>query len=104
MLANRSGWRARGAAGVRLDRMLSASARLAGGSRYRGTTNDSWLARETKKETDVIKKNSRLQINDITRTKQRLGQRELSAASLKLVSAGVACQGGTCTLCDDCDE
>jgi hypothetical protein len=52
----------------------------------------------------MIKKASRLQINDITETKKRLGERELSNAKLKQVGGGIVCQGGTCTLCDDCDE
>jgi hypothetical protein len=52
------------------------------------------------------KKLSRLQISDITATKKRLGQRELSEAQLKMVGGGViATEGGTCTICPcDCDE
>jgi hypothetical protein len=64
------------------------------------------LARRSNKETAVNKKLSRLQISDITATKKRLGQRELSEAQLKLVGGGVvATEGGTCTICPcDCDE
>lgn len=51
----------------------------------------------------MIKKQSRLAINDLAETKRRLGERELSEAKLKLVSGGLPTQGGTCTTCDDCD-
>jgi len=52
----------------------------------------------------MMKKNSRLRINDITATKKRLGERELNNAQLKQVGGGLISQGGTCTMCDDCDE
>jgi hypothetical protein len=50
-----------------------------------------------------MKRTSRLQINDITETRKRLGERELGEAKLKQVTGGMPSQGGTCTLCDDCD-
>jgi hypothetical protein len=62
------------------------------------------LVRHSTRRKPMIKKLSRLQLTDITATRKRLGQRELSDAQLKLVGGGVICQGGTCTTCDDCDE
>lgn len=50
-----------------------------------------------------MKKLSNLRVNDITETRKRLGERELGEAKLKLVTGGMPSQGGTCTLCDDCD-
>lgn len=52
----------------------------------------------------MIKKLSRLHLEDITATKKRLGERELAEAELKLVGGGVRCQGGTSTFDDDTDE
>ena len=42
--------------------------------------------RQPTQETIMIKKRSRLQINDIAETRRRLGEIELSEAKLKLVS------------------
>jgi len=55
------------------------------------------------KETTMFKK-SRIEIQNLHPNKQRIGQREVTEATLKMVSGGMACQGGTCTACDDCDE
>lgn len=52
----------------------------------------------------MIKKLSRLHISDIPGTKQRIGERELSVAELKLVGGGERCQGGTSTFDEDTDE
>ena len=53
----------------------------------------------------MIKKTSKLKkFNDIVATKKRVGERDLSAAQLKLVAGGMTnTQGGTSTTCDDCD-
>jgi hypothetical protein len=52
----------------------------------------------------MTKKKNRIALKDMQEIRQRLGQRELSPAELKMVAGGMACQGGTCTFCDDCDE
>lgn len=49
------------------------------------------------------KKTSRLRVKDITETRSRLGERELSEAQLKLVAGGMETIGGTCSQGGDCD-
>lgn len=53
-----------------------------------------------------MKKNqrARLQMTDIEQTQKKLGERELSEVELKVVAGGMASQGGTCSMCGDCDE
>jgi hypothetical protein len=50
------------------------------------------------------KKTNRIALKDMPEAQKRLGERQLSVADLKLVAGGMACQGGTCTICGDCDE
>lgn len=51
----------------------------------------------------MLKKVTRLQINDITENKKHLGERKLSEAELKLVAGGAPSEGGTCSDSGDCD-
>lgn len=49
-------------------------------------------------------KRARLQLTQLEETRKQLGERELSEVELKVVAGGLASQGGTSTLCNDCDE
>jgi hypothetical protein len=49
-------------------------------------------------------KRTRLQMTDLQETPKRLGERELDEVELKIVSGGLASQGGTCSDCGDCDQ
>ena len=49
------------------------------------------------------KNNSRIQLNDMTETAKRIGQRELAVAELKTISGGAMSEGGTSSSSGDTD-
>lgn len=49
------------------------------------------------------RKHARLQLTQIEETRKQLGERELSEVELKVIAGGMASQGGTCSMCGDCD-
>ncbi len=48
-------------------------------------------------------KRVRLQMTQLEESRKPLGERELSEVELKVIAGGLASQGGTCSMCGDCD-